>query len=312
VKYPNGGSTTTPNIASISPNPVPQNAVVTILGSGFSPTGNILSVGYGQNIAGYKDKNINFTLSSSENGTKITFIPQNYGIVSSTQSTGGGWLTVINAQTGNSNSVELTVVHSTSTLQGNIPPAGYEDEVLTNIETYQNPFPDTDTNQLSGKAAAELYRRAVIGGYPDGQFKGAKNVNRAEAAKFLLLARFGTVADVSNNGQFPDVLDAQWYTPFVVTAAMKGIINGNPDGTFRPADTVNTAEFLKMLSLTFGLQLNMSYSYSDVSSADWFAPYAGIAQKYNLFPSRTSALRPDRPLSRQDVAIAIYQYLVNR
>jgi hypothetical protein len=197
----------------------------------------------------------------------------------------------------------------------NIPTAGYEDTVLTNIQAYQNPFPDTDIAQLSGKAAAELYRRAVIGGFPDGQFKGGQNVNRAEAAKFLLLARFGTVADdVTNKGGyfFPDVLDGQWYTKFVITASAKGIINGYPDGNFRPANSVNTAEFLKMLSLTFGLQLNMTYSYSDVSSSDWFAQYAGIAQKYNLFPTRSSLLNPDLPLSRQDVAIAIYQYLVNR
>lgn len=196
--------------------------------------------------------------------------------------------------------------------QPSVPPAGYEDTVLTNIGTYQNPFPDTDMSQLGGKAAAELYRRAVIGGFPDGQFKGEQPVNRAEAAKFLLLARFGTVDDVSNSNRFPDVLDNQWYTKFVVTAASKGIISGYPDGTFKPADQVNTAEFLKMLSLTFGLQLNMSYSYNDVSANDWFAPYTGIAQKYVLFPSRSTTLHPETPLSREDVAVAIYQYLLNR
>lgn len=193
-----------------------------------------------------------------------------------------------------------------------IPPAGFEDQVITNFNTYQNPFPDTDMSLLSGKAAAELYRRAVIGGFPDGTFRGNQPVNRAEAAKFLLLARFESVTEVSNNGQFPDVLDGQWYTKFVVTAANDGIINGYPDGTFKPADQVNTAEFLKMFSLTFGLQLNMSYSYSDVSASDWFAQYAGIALKYNLFPERTSKLNPDTSLTRQDVAVAIYQYLSNR
>lgn len=196
--------------------------------------------------------------------------------------------------------------------QPSVPPAGYEDTVLTNIGAYQNPFPDTDMSQLGGKAAAELYRRAVIGGFPDGQFKGDQPVNRAEAAKFLLLARFRTVDDVSNSNRFPDVLDNQWYTKFVVTAANKGIISGYPDGTFKPANQVNAAEFLKMLSLTFELQLNTPYSYADVSASDWFAPYAGIAQKYNLFPGRLSSLHPESSLSRQDVAVAIYQYLLNR
>ncbi|MBT3835505.1 S-layer homology domain-containing protein, partial [Candidatus Peribacteria bacterium] len=138
------------------------------------------------------------------------------------------------------------------------------------------------------------------------------DVNRAEAAKFLLLARYGTVADVPNNGNFPDVLDGQWYTKYVVIAADKGIISGHPDGTFRPADTVNTAEFLKMLSLTFALQLNLSHSFSDVLSQDWFASYAGIAEKYDLFPGRSAYLNPGDPLTREEVAVTIYQYLQNR
>jgi hypothetical protein len=193
-----------------------------------------------------------------------------------------------------------------------IPPAGYEDEVIVNFDAYDNPFPDTSLSSLEGRAAAELYRRAVIGGFPDGEFKGDRNVNRAEAAKFLLLARFGTVNDVANSGRFPDVVDGQWYTKFVVTAANKGIISGHPDGTFRPADNVNTAEFLKMLALTFDLQLNLPHSYNDVSSQDWFAKFAGIAQKYDLFPGRTNYLLPGDSLTREEVAVAIYQYLQNR
>ncbi|MBT4585325.1 S-layer homology domain-containing protein [Candidatus Peregrinibacteria bacterium] len=193
-----------------------------------------------------------------------------------------------------------------------LPPAGYEDEVLVNFDAYDNPFPDTSLSTLEGRASAELYRRAVIGGFPDGEFKGDRPVNRAEAAKFLLLARFGEISNVSNSGRFPDVLDGQWYTKYVVTAANKGIISGHPDGTFKPADGVNTAEFLKMLTLTFDLQTNLPFSYRDVSSSDWFSQYAGIAKKYNLFPDRTSYLSPARALTRSEVSVAIYQFLQGR
>lgn len=193
-----------------------------------------------------------------------------------------------------------------------VPPAGYEDEVITAFDNFINPFPDTNISQLEGRAAAELYRRAVIGGYPDGEFKGDRSVNRAEAAKFLLLARFQAVDEMSNNGQFFDVLDGQWYTKFVVRAAQLGIINGHPDGSFKPGDGVNTAEFLKMLSLTFDLQLNMEHSFTDVPEGVWFEQYAGIAEKYELFPGRTTALMPTEKLSRTDVAVAIYQFLNNR
>jgi len=214
--------------------------------------------------------------------------------------------TLQNVETGKRTSSSTPIIIKT------VPPAGYEDEVITNYQHFNNPFPDTNLETLEGEAASELYRRAVIRGFSDGEFKGYRDVNRAEATKFLLLARYGTVADISNNGKFPDVKDGEWYVPFVITAANKGIINGYPDGLFRPANTVNTAEFLKMLTLTFSLSKNLDYSYSDVKSTDWFAKYAGIAEKYNLFPDRSNYLKPKNNLTRKEVAIAIYQYLLNR
>ncbi len=193
-----------------------------------------------------------------------------------------------------------------------VPPAGFEEPVITSYTPYKNPFPDTNISDLSGMAAAELYRRAVLGGYPDGQFKGYRNVNRAELAKFLLLARYGLISDYKNNNRFADVLEGQWYVKYVVRAANLGIIAGYPDGLFRPDKTVNTAEFLKMITLTFGLPENLAYSYKDVPSGDWYARYAGVAFRYNLFPNRTNYLKPASELTRTEVAIAIYQYLKYR
>lgn len=193
-----------------------------------------------------------------------------------------------------------------------IPPAGFEDKVVVNPEDYKNPFPDTEISSLEGKAAAELYRRAVIGGYVDGEFKGYREVNRAEAAKFLLLTEFETVEDLQNTGKFRDVAEGEWYVKYVVKAANLGIIQGYKDGNFKPQNTVTTAEFLKMLTKTFGLEENLNYTYEDVKSTDWFAIYAGTAQKYDLFPGKTTNLDPGKNLTRDQVAVAIYQYLRNR
>lgn len=193
-----------------------------------------------------------------------------------------------------------------------VPTAGFEDKVIVNPETYKNPFPDTNTTYLEGRAATELYRRGVIGGYPDGEFKGGRTVNRAEAAKFLLLAKYATVDELKNTGRFTDVVEGQWYVKFIVRAANLGIIEGYADGNFRPQNTVNTAEFLKMLTLTFGSETGLVYSYTDVQPSDWFAKYAGTAMKYDLFPNRSTKLEPGRELTRDEVAVAIYQYLKNR
>lgn len=195
-----------------------------------------------------------------------------------------------------------------------IPPAGFEDEVITAYDSYINPFPDTTLGTAEGDSAAELYRRGVIGGYaPNGEFRGWRKVNRAEMAKFLLLARYGQVdKTLKNDGRFPDLKEGEWYVPFVIQAAKLGIIQGYPDRFFRPAKTIVTAEFLKMLTLTFGLPENLPYNYSDVAIDSWYARYSGIAQKYNLFPDRIGNLYPSRELTRAEVAIALRNYLLYR
>ena len=198
--------------------------------------------------------------------------------------------------------------------QVSAPPAGYEDEVLVNIDAYDNPFPDTSLATLEGKAAAELYRRAVLGGFPDGEFKGNRMVNRAEIAKFILLARGLTVPEgLRNNGRFADVLDDQWYTGFAIYCADLGYLKGDDfRNTLRPADGVNTAELLIIMQRAFDLPSNLPHSYADVSQSEWFNPVAGIAERYDTFPHRGSELLPGRPLTRDEVAVAIYQYLQKR
>lgn len=187
------------------------------------------------------------------------------------------------------------------------PPEDYVGNMYIAYE--ENPFPDTDTSSVEGVAAAYLYNIGLINGYDDGEFKGDRDVNRAEAAKFLLNARYSDVPEMSNSGHFSDAEEGEWYVRFVMYAAELGVINGYDDGTFRPANTVNTVEFLKMLTLTFGLDLSLSYGFTDVDAGAWYEPYLGTAHMYDLFPHRGDELDPGSLLTRDEVATAIFQFL---
>ncbi len=199
-----------------------------------------------------------------------------------------------------------------------VPPAGYEDEVrvIDTREPSRHWFRDIDVRESVAAAANFLAQNGIIGGYPDGTFREGRLVNRAEAAKFLMLGKFKTIGERTNNGRFWDVPEGEWYVRFITKAAELGVIGGHPDGSFRPVDNVNTGEFLKMLALTFDLPLNLPHSYKDVRTHDWFAPYAGIAAKYRLFFDRNRdcditgcreyILQPERELTRGEVAAALF------
>lgn len=188
------------------------------------------------------------------------------------------------------------------------PRAGYEFDIN---ENNINPFSDTNINNLEGKAAAFLYNKGIAGGYPDGEFKGWRDVNRAEIAKFMLNARYGNMNpnEVAPYAIFVDTPVSEWYSIFIYYAFGYGFINGHPDGFYRPGETVNTVEFLKILTTAFNLPVNLEHGYVDVQPADWFNQYAGIAQKYDLFPGRGSKLNPGKYLNRYEVAVAFYNFL---
>lgn len=171
-------------------------------------------------------------------------------------------------------------------------------------------FPDTSVDTLEGQAANVLQQRQIISGYPDGEFKGSRSVNRAEIAKFILLAKgIEAPSSIRNDGKFNDVGEGEWYIPYIIQARNRGILSGYPDGSFRPAQTVNTVEFLKIITNTFDLPQNLDHSYTDVSGNEWYAPYVGVAQAYDLFPERGAQLNPGQQLTRKEVAIAIYKVL---
>lgn len=193
-----------------------------------------------------------------------------------------------------------------------LPPAGFEEEVLVDYSAFHNPFPDTDIQSEAGQAFAELYRRAVIGGFPDGEAKADRPVNRAEMAKFSLLACNRKIGNESS-AAFRDVQPKQWYTKYVAAAAEQGIINGNPDGSFRPANEVQRDEFLKMLARACSLpEQPGASSFNDVGADNWVEPFAWIADAYDLFDAPNGMMNPGTTMTRQDVAVALYRFLKAR
>ncbi len=185
----------------------------------------------------------------------------------------------------------------------------FDEEVEEEFD--ENPFSDTDLDELEGMAAAELYNRGAITGI-NGKFMGNNKTTRAEAIKMTLEVRFDEIPTVDYVDDYSDVQDGQWYTNYILVASQLNIVEGYDNGTFRPNNNINTAEFLKVLSLTFDLERDLDYDYEDVDEDAWYATYAGVANTFGLFPGRDDELDPEDDLTRTEIVIAVYNYLVNR
>lgn len=177
-------------------------------------------------------------------------------------------------------------------------------------------FSDVPPEYPHYRAIEFLRAEGIIGGYPDGTFKPAQVVNRAEALKIMLGARKAAV-DEPSSSSFSDVPLGEWFTKYVETGKTLGIIGGNPDGTFAPARTVNKVEFLKMLLLAYEVKF-VNYQapekplYPDTPDNNaWYIQYLDFAKSLNLvLPNAQGRIEPDKGLSRGEVADITYKLII--
>ncbi len=146
-----------------------------------------------------------------------------------------------------------------------------------------------------------LYNRGVVEGYPDGSFGPDREVNRAEIMKIILEASFeGDIGHQLNC--FPDVRGG-WYAKYVCLAKEEGIIEGYPDGRFRPGQYVNMAEALKMGIESFPVTIKEE-------SGAWYKKYVEFVHNNNVF-SRYSVL-PQKNMTRGEMAYLIHQLMLDK
>lgn len=86
--------------------------------------------------------------------------------------------------------------------------------------------------------------------------KPKNSITRAEFTKILVNSMNLHVGETVKS--FPDVKPAKWYYEYVKVASSQGIINGKPDGTFRPNDKITRNEMAVMIYRAFESTLDFS------------------------------------------------------
>lgn len=143
------------------------------------------------------------------------------------------------------------------------------------------------------QAIRYLEENSIVEGYPDGLFKAEILLNRAEFTKFVVVGKLKSEPFSSAANCFPDVAKTAWYSSYVCYAKDSHIIDGFPDGTFKPGDKVKFVEAAKILANTFELQPGAAKDL-------WYQPFVEVMQKNNYIPATIK--RFDQEVDRGEMA----------
>ena len=178
-------------------------------------------------------------------------------------------------------------------------------------------FPDAVYADISPEEceAIEYVRTAgIFTGTSLGTLDLNRPINRAEVTKVMVEAfDVPLLSDTSSVTQFPDVPQDTWFTSYVYTARDQEIVDGYPDGLFRPTNTINRVELLRIFIEASGASMSAiptSYTFfHDIEVNDgtqWFIGYANFAFFNNLL-DHDGSLRPSQPMTRLDVIRLLYR-----
>ncbi|MGN4443475.1 S-layer homology domain-containing protein [Bacillus cereus group sp. MYBK79-1] len=98
---------------------------------------------------------------------------------------------------------------------------------------------------------------------------------------------------------FPDVQSNHWAIKEINYLSDKGIINGTPEGYFKPSDNVTRGQMALMLDLSLRLEKPSSYNhiFSDVTKGIYY--YDSVHKlAHNNIVQRETNYFPDRSLSQ--------------
>jgi hypothetical protein len=179
-------------------------------------------------------------------------------------------------------------------------------------------FPDISTH-WAREYILKLVQLGVVNGYEDGNFGPDDPVTRAQLVKIVLNA-FGYAVDlVVPKSSFHDVKADDWFSPFLEVGRKENILSGYADGTFRPYDSINRAEGLKILINAAKITVDdaTQVHYDDVDKKQWYMPYLTTATQKGIV-SGSEVLKSGRtlkyfypisPLTRGEVAKIVVKML---
>jgi len=166
------------------------------------------------------------------------------------------------------------------------------------------------------KEIVALHNKKYIDGYTDSkagtmQFKPDQFITRAEFVRYLVKAKELFLSNQTES-EFKDIGTNKEDRVYIITAVEYGLINGYPDQTFRPDNTITRSEIAAILSRSEILKASIDASFKDVPADYWAGEAIRAVQEAGLFNGyEDGTFRPDQKMTRAEAVSVIYR-LVNQ
>jgi hypothetical protein len=164
-------------------------------------------------------------------------------------------------------------------------------------------FSDVPATHANAEAIAYVKSEGIVEGYADGTFKPDATINRAEFVK-ILMGSFEDDGRMCKIAPFSDVDQTAWYATYAHRARCQGIVEGYPDGTFKPAASINFAEAAKII-----VKAKFDFEVVESQFDAWYQPYVERLANEHAIPMTISSL--DQKISRGEMAEIIYRIDMN-
>ncbi|MFA7685709.1 MAG: septal ring lytic transglycosylase RlpA family protein [Candidatus Gracilibacteria bacterium] len=188
---------------------------------------------------------------------------------------------------------------------------------LANEAALISDFSDVTEGNSHYVAIQALKEKGIISGYEDGTFKPKKEITRTEALKIIGLATGKVTQEELDNVVLPeeplftDVENNAWYINYLFIAKNKNIINGYPDGSFKPTDQINLTETLKIYLECLD-DINYpdpsTLNFADANPEGWYAKYLAYAASQEVLDiTIKNEVFPDKKMTRGDFVEIVYR-----
>ncbi len=106
-----------------------------------------------------------------------------------------------------------------------------------------------------------------------------------------------------------DLSEAKWAEEAIHFLYNRGVVSGDPDGSFRPNNNITRAEVVKLIVTAMNLPLSSGeIPFDDVNADSWYAPYIAAVYKQGIAEGNGyRKFNPEANITRQDLVTMLYR-----